>query len=263
MLDAVAEVDQPGERELRLGTARPRDEHAAARARAARFPPPTASSCRSPARPRARARRTRPDTRSSSVSRPTISPMVHGIRRQDAPDVLENLPDVIGVLREGPLHRELKALLAAPGDAFEVKVDGYVIDLVRAGRRAGRDPDRRLLAAAQEARRAARPPPDPDRPPDPGPAADHPRRRGRRGALDQGVARRSRPRRRSSRASSPSPRCSSIPNLTIEVLLCRGGPHPQARAGPRPPLPARPGRAPPDRGAGADRAAPAPPTRAA
>ena len=46
--------------------------------------------------------------------------------------MLQNLPDVIGVLREGPLHRELKALLAAPGDAFEVKVDGYVIDLVRA-----------------------------------------------------------------------------------------------------------------------------------
>jgi hypothetical protein len=38
---------------------------------------------------------------------------------------------VIGVLREGPLHRELKGLLAAPGDAFEVKVAGYVIDLVR------------------------------------------------------------------------------------------------------------------------------------
>ena len=46
--------------------------------------------------------------------------------------MLENLPDVIGVLREGPLHRELKSLLARPGDAFEVKVDGYVIDLVRA-----------------------------------------------------------------------------------------------------------------------------------
>jgi hypothetical protein len=46
--------------------------------------------------------------------------------------VVENLSVVIGVLREGPLHRELKALLAAPGDAFEVKVDGYVIDLVRA-----------------------------------------------------------------------------------------------------------------------------------
>ena len=45
--------------------------------------------------------------------------------------MLENLPDVIGVLREGPLHRELKSLLARPGDAFEVKVDGYVIDLVR------------------------------------------------------------------------------------------------------------------------------------
>jgi hypothetical protein len=39
---------------------------------------------------------------------------------------------VIGELREGPLHRDLKQLLAAPGDRFEVKVDGYVIDLVRA-----------------------------------------------------------------------------------------------------------------------------------
>ena len=47
--------------------------------------------------------------------------------------MLENLRDVIGVLREGPLHRDLKALLASPGDAFEVKVDGYVIDLVRSG----------------------------------------------------------------------------------------------------------------------------------
>ena len=39
---------------------------------------------------------------------------------------------MIGELREGPLHRDLKQLLAAPGDRFEVKVDGYVIDLVRA-----------------------------------------------------------------------------------------------------------------------------------
>ncbi|MDA0185247.1 hypothetical protein OJ997_33390 [Solirubrobacter phytolaccae] len=38
----------------------------------------------------------------------------------------------IGQLREGPLHRDLKAMLAGPGDAFEVRVDGYVIDLVRA-----------------------------------------------------------------------------------------------------------------------------------
>jgi hypothetical protein len=39
---------------------------------------------------------------------------------------------MIGELREGPLHRDLKHLLAAPGDRFEVKVDGFVIDLVRA-----------------------------------------------------------------------------------------------------------------------------------
>jgi len=39
---------------------------------------------------------------------------------------------VIGVLREGPLHRELKRILSAPGDDFEVRVDGYWIDLVRA-----------------------------------------------------------------------------------------------------------------------------------
>jgi hypothetical protein len=38
----------------------------------------------------------------------------------------------IGELREGALHRTLKQLYAAPGDAFEVRVDGYVIDLVRA-----------------------------------------------------------------------------------------------------------------------------------
>jgi hypothetical protein len=38
----------------------------------------------------------------------------------------------IGQLREGPLHLELKRRLAVPGDAFEVRVDGYVIDLVRA-----------------------------------------------------------------------------------------------------------------------------------
>ncbi len=39
---------------------------------------------------------------------------------------------VIGELREGPLHRELKHLLAGPGAEFEVRVDGYVIDVVRA-----------------------------------------------------------------------------------------------------------------------------------
>jgi hypothetical protein len=38
----------------------------------------------------------------------------------------------IGVLREGPLHATLKALLAEPGDRLEVPVGRFVIDLVRA-----------------------------------------------------------------------------------------------------------------------------------
>ena len=38
----------------------------------------------------------------------------------------------IGELREGPLHAAVKALLAGPGDRFEVPVGRYVIDLVRA-----------------------------------------------------------------------------------------------------------------------------------
>jgi hypothetical protein len=38
----------------------------------------------------------------------------------------------IGVMREGPLHAAVKALLAEPGDRFEVPVGAFVIDLVRA-----------------------------------------------------------------------------------------------------------------------------------
>lgn len=38
----------------------------------------------------------------------------------------------IGVLREGPLHAAIKAYLAEPGDRFEVPVDRFVVDLVRA-----------------------------------------------------------------------------------------------------------------------------------
>ncbi len=38
----------------------------------------------------------------------------------------------IGVLREGPLHASVKALLAAPGDRLEVPVGRFVIDLIRA-----------------------------------------------------------------------------------------------------------------------------------
>jgi hypothetical protein len=38
----------------------------------------------------------------------------------------------IGVLREGPLHAAIKAMLAAAGDRLEVPMGEYVIDLVRA-----------------------------------------------------------------------------------------------------------------------------------
>ncbi len=38
----------------------------------------------------------------------------------------------IGVLREGPLHAAVKAMLARPGDRFEVPIGRFVIDLVRA-----------------------------------------------------------------------------------------------------------------------------------
>ncbi|HWH93237.1 MAG TPA: hypothetical protein VNT03_05200 [Baekduia sp.] len=38
----------------------------------------------------------------------------------------------IGVLREGPLHAALKDWCATPGDVAEVRVGGFVIDLVRA-----------------------------------------------------------------------------------------------------------------------------------
>ena len=37
----------------------------------------------------------------------------------------------IGVLREGPLHAEVKALLSEPGDRLEVPVGRFVVDLVR------------------------------------------------------------------------------------------------------------------------------------
>ena len=161
--------------------------------------------------------------------------------------MLENLPDVIGVLREGPLHRELKALLAAPGDAFEVKVDGYVIDLVRATASWSRSRPAASRRCARSSTRCST-------------------------ATGSGSSTRSRPSGGSSAstrtawcsrpsASPKKPTAATIfeglvsfptllehPNLTIEVLLCRGGPRPQARAGARPPLPARPGRAPPDRG---------------
>lgn len=39
---------------------------------------------------------------------------------------------IIGVVREGPLHASIKAMLAEPGDRLEVQVGRFVIDLVRA-----------------------------------------------------------------------------------------------------------------------------------
>ncbi len=46
-----------------------------------------------------------------------------------------NTPDSpkIGTLQEHSLHRALKAWYARPGDGSEVRVDGYVVDLVRTG----------------------------------------------------------------------------------------------------------------------------------
>lgn len=40
----------------------------------------------------------------------------------------------IGTLNERTLHRQLKALVARPGDRFEVALGGYVIDVVRGDR---------------------------------------------------------------------------------------------------------------------------------
>lgn len=40
-------------------------------------------------------------------------------------------PSQIGTLREFSLHAAIKAWCAAPGDRFEVPVDGYIVDVVR------------------------------------------------------------------------------------------------------------------------------------
>lgn len=40
---------------------------------------------------------------------------------------------LIGTLNEGSLHAALKQLYAQPGDVFEVPMEGFVIDIVRAG----------------------------------------------------------------------------------------------------------------------------------
>jgi hypothetical protein len=54
-----------------------------------------------------------------------------GRERADSASSLQGVSS-IGVLREGPLHAAVKAMLAAPGDRLEVPVDRFVIDLIRA-----------------------------------------------------------------------------------------------------------------------------------
>jgi hypothetical protein len=42
-------------------------------------------------------------------------------------------PPIIGTLNENPLHAALKEWYAGPGDMMEVRVDGFVVDIVRGG----------------------------------------------------------------------------------------------------------------------------------
>ena len=172
---------------------------------------------------------------------------------KDARDVVENLHDVIGVLREGPLHRDLKGLLAAPGDAFEVKVDGYVIDLVRAGgelveiQTGGFSPLRKKLDALLDRH--------PIRIVHPIPA----RRRIIRVDEDGEVLSTKRLAEEAGRGDDLRgarllPHAAQPPEPDDRGPAVPRGPRPQARARPRPPLPARSRRAAPDRGARADRA---------
>ena len=59
----------------------------------------------------------------------------------------------IGTLNEAPLHADLKAWYAQPGDRPEARVDGFVIDLVRP--RPGDDPPTELLIEIQTGRLSA------------------------------------------------------------------------------------------------------------
>ena len=140
-----------------------------------------------------------------------------------------------------------------PGDAFEVRVDGYVIDVVRptgsssrsrpaVSPRCGRSSTRCSIATGSgsctRSRRGG------------GSCASTRTARCSPRATPRG----SPARRRSSRASSPSPPCSPTPPDDRDPALPRG-PRPRARPDARPALHARPGRTPADRGARTDRAA--------
>lgn len=68
---------------------------------------------------------------------------------------LDNRSHAISTLNEGPLHAGLKAWYAEPGDAEEVLVDGFLVDIVRDGllieiQTGGFSPLRRKLAKLVE-----------------------------------------------------------------------------------------------------------------
>ena len=169
----------------------------------------------------------------------------------------------IGVLREGPLHAAVKDLLARPGDTRRGAVRPLRHRPRARRRRAGRDPDRRLLAAGAQARRAARRPPHADRPSG---AAE--RRIVRVDDAGRGAVRRG-ARRCAGAALDVFDRLVSFPSLLAHPNLDgRGaavprGPHPGAGGGALAlgPAAARSGRAAAGRGPGQRGAGGARPTR--
>src|SRR3954447_1609465 len=126
---------------------------------------------------------------------------------------------VIGELREGPLHRALKALLSRAGDRLEVRLGGYVIDLVRADgelveiQTGGFSPLRAKLDALLDGHRMRIVHPVPAR-----------RRIVRVDAGGEIVSSRPSPKRPGATAIFEGlvsfPTLLSHPHLTVEVLLC-------------------------------------------
>jgi len=124
------------------------------------------------------------------------------------------------MLREGPLHAALKTWLARPGDAFEVRVDGYVIDLVRSDgelvevQTGGFSPLRGKLDALLDRHRVRNVHPVPAR-----------RQIVRIDEDGSVLSARSSPKRPGATAIFEGlvsfPTLLSHPNLTVEVLLCR------------------------------------------
>ena len=125
----------------------------------------------------------------------------------------------IGELREGPLHRALKDRLARPGDRAEVRVEGFVIDLVRADgelveiQTGGFAPLRAKLDALLDRHRMRIVHPVPAR-----------RRVVRVDAGGEVLSERASPKRASACAIFERlvsfPTLLSHPHLTVEVLLC-------------------------------------------